>query len=282
LIRGLYTSASGMVSQMHRLDAIANNLANVDLNGYKRDVTVHKAFPELLLRRLDDDGVIKLGFASIDVAPVVGKLGTGVEVNEVYTVFTQGALKKTDNSFDLAIEGEGFFSVMVRGEEHYTRNGSFLLNDQSYLVTKDGHLVLGEEGPIRLKKSNFIIDQDGVIYQNGALADDEGRLVSLEENEWENVERVDRLRLVGFKRLRYLRKKGSSFWKDTRESGPATVLPQGNRPKVRQGFLEGANVDPVKEMVQMIEVNRTYEANQRLIQTEDSLLGRLLNEAIRV
>ena len=282
MIRGLYTGASGMVAQMHRLDALSNNLANVDLNGYKRDVAVHKAFPELLLRRMDDDGVIKLGFASMDVAPVVGRLGTGVELNEVYTVFSQGSLKQTHNPFDLALEGEGFIAVNVGDEERYTRNGAFLLNREGFLVTKDGHQVLGENGPIRLKKNNFVIDQDGVIYQNSRFTGEENRLVSLEENEWENVERVDRLRIVGFKRERYLNKVGSSFWRDTEESGAAQVLTAEERPKLRQGFLEGSNVNPVTEMVRMIEVNRTYEANQKMIQTHDNLLGKLINEPVRV
>jgi len=271
-----------MVAQMHRMDALANNLANVDLNGYKEDMSVHKAFPELLLRRMNDDGVINLGFASIDVGPVVGKLGTGVELNESYTIFTQGALKQTDNPFDLALEGQGFLTVQVGEEERYTRNGAFLLSDDGYLVTKDGHRVVGENGPIRLKKNNFAIDQDGVIWQNSEYAGDEARLVSLEENEWESIERVDRLKIVDFKRTRYLKKQGNSFWMDTRESGPAQIMEFGGRPKVRQGFLEGSNVNPVQQMVQMIEVNRTYEANQRIIQSHDSMLGKLINEAIRV
>ncbi len=282
MLRGLYTGASGMVAQMHRMDAIANNLANVDLNGYKRDMAVHKAFPELLLRRMNDDGVINLGFASIDLAPVVGKLGTGVEQNEVYTIFEQGALKQTDNPFDMALEGKGFMTVQVGDEERYTRNGAYLLSDDGFLVTKDGHKILGENGPVRLKKNNFVIDQDGVIYQNSTFAGDETRLVSLEENEWENLERVDRLKIVDFKRTRYLKKQGNSFWMDTEESGPAQIIEFGERPKIRQGFLEGSNVNPVKQMVQMIEVNRTYEANQRIIQTHDGLLGKLINEAMRI
>jgi flagellar basal-body rod protein FlgG len=141
---------------------------------------------------------------------------------------------------------------------------------------------LGENGPIKIKKNNFVIDQDGVIYQNSTFAGDERRLVSLEENEWENLERVDRLRIVDFNRPRYLEKVGDSFWRDTEESGPARIAVGDGRPKVRQGFLESSNVNVVTEMVQMIEVQRTYEANQKMIQTQDSLLGRLINEAIRV
>ena len=282
MIRGLYTGASGMVVQMHRLDTISNNLANVDLNGYKRDTAINKAFPEILLRRMNDDGMFVFPLGSIDSTPIVGKLGTGAELNEVYTAFTQGSLKQTENPFDLALEGEGFLSVLLPDGERYTRNGSFLLNDEGYLVTKHGEFVLGENGPIQAKKNNFVIDQDGVIYQNATYSGDERRLVSLEENEWENLERVDRLRIVDFKRPRYLKKMGNSFWRDTEESGPAEIAVGDSRPKVRQGFLESSNVNVVTEMVQMIEVQRTYEANQKMIQTQDSLLGRLINEALRV
>jgi flagellar basal-body rod protein FlgF len=280
LIRGLYTGASGMVVQMGHLDAIANNLANVDLTGYKRDTPVYMAFPELLLRRMNDDGVYTFPLGSVDTTPIVGRLGTGVELNEVFTVFEQGPMKQTENPFDLALEGQGFFAIGTDAGERYTRNGSFLLNDEGYLVTKNGELVLGENGPLQLKKNNFIIDQDGVVWQNAALAGDERRLVSLEENEWQSLARVDRLRLVNFERTRYLKKQGNSMWASTEESGPATGdFPE--RPKLRQGFLEGANVNVVTEMVRMIEVNRSYEANQKLIQTEDALLGRLVNDVIR-
>jgi flagellar basal-body rod protein FlgF len=270
-----------MVAQMHRMDAISNNLANVDLVGYKQDIPVLKSFPELLMRRMDDDGVVKLGFASIDTAPVVGKLGTGVEENEVYTVFSQGSVQKTENPFDFALDGKGFLAVDMGGEEHYTRNGSFHISDQGVLVNKEGMPVLGEKGIVHVKTNNFVVDQDGNIWQNSDLAGDPQRLVSLEENEWQGIELVDRLKVVEFDRPRFLQKKGNSLWKDTEESGTARIEGEQERAKVLQGFLEKSNVNVVTEMVRMIEVNRTYEANQRLIQTHDSLLGTLINQANR-
>ena len=282
MIRGLYTGASGMVAQQHRLDAISNNLANVDLNGYKRDVSIHKAFPELLIRRMSDNGVLRFPLGSIDAAPIVGKLGTGVEQNEVFTHFGQGSLKETANPFDLALDGEGFFVIDSATGERFTRNGAFLINDESILVTKEGLPVLGENGPIQIKKNNFVIDQQGNVYVNAAL-DGEGRLVALEENEWEAVELVDRLRVVDFRRPRYLAKQGDSMWAETAESGRARAQtgpgPNGLPTQVRQGFVEGSNVNAVREMVEMIEVQRAYETNSRLIQTQDDLLGRLINEA---
>ena len=282
MVRGLYTGASGMNAQQQRLDAIANNLANVDLNGYKRDTTITKAFPEMLMRRMNDDGVYVFPMGSVDTTPIVGRIGTGVEVNEVYTVFEQGAMKQTENDFDLALEGGGFLTVQTAQGERLTRNGAFLVDVEGYLVTKNGDKVLGENGPIKLKKNNFVIDEDGTVWQNAAFAADDRRLVSMQENEWQAIERVDRLKIVDVKRKRYLDKEGSSFWKTTEESGEAVVLDGASRPKVRQGFLEGSNVNPVTEMVEMIEVNRAYDANQRTIQTEDALVGKLWNEVVRV
>ncbi len=275
-----------MVVQQNRLDALSNNLANVDTTGYKRDTPIEKAFPELLIRRMADDGVTQFpyrGFpvGSFDVAPVVGSVGTGVETNEFYTVFSQGSLKQTDNAFDLALEGEGFFVVDTPYGERYTRNGSFLIGPEGMLVTKQGYPVLGEDGPIQLKLNNFVVDEDGVIYENDTFADDPNRLVSMRENEWENTVEVDRLRVVDMRNTRYIRKQGDSFWKTTDESGDAFTIESG-RPKVRQGFLETSNVNPVTEMVQLIEVNRAYEANQKAIQSQDQMTGRLINEAIRL
>jgi flagellar basal-body rod protein FlgF len=282
VIRGLYTGASGMVAQIHRMNAISNNLANVDLTGYKRDTAVHKAFPELLIRRMNDDGVYTFPLGSTDVSPVVGTIGTGVEHNEVFTVFEQGALKESGNPFDLSLDGKGFFTVLTDQGERYTRNGSFLINDEGMLVTKDGYAVLGESGPVMLKKNNFVVDKSGRIYQNSTFTGDPERLVSIDENEWENVELVDTLKVVEFPRDRYLKKQGNSFWSANYESGNARQAPLGSTTKVIQGFLEGSNVNPVTEMVRMIEVNRTYEANQKAIQTQDTLTGRLINEAIRI
>ncbi|TFG63837.1 MAG: flagellar hook-basal body protein, partial [Spirochaetales bacterium] len=206
MLRGMYTGASGMVAQMHKMDILANNLANVDVTGYKKDTSVHKAFPELLLRRMNDDGVYSFPIGSADTSPIIGRLGSGVELNEAYTDFTQGAFKQTDNPFDMAMEGRGFFAVETPYGERYTRNGSFILGKEGMLLTKEGFPVLGEQGPIYIKKNNFIVDQNGNVFQNETFAANPDRLVSMEENEWENTEFLDKLKIVEFHRDRYLKK----------------------------------------------------------------------------
>lgn len=282
MIRGLYTGASGMIAQQVRLDAISNNLANVDTDGYKRDEAVHKAFAQLLLRRMNDDGVYHTPFGSADRAPVVGSIGTGVENNEIFTEFEQGALKETESDYDLALDGKGFFCVQTPQGERYTRSGAFILGKEGYLETKGGYPVLGESGPIRVKANNFKVDKDGAVFVDRRYQDDPFALVSREENTWEQLEKLDTLKLVDFKKDRFIAKQGSSLWRATDESGDARIQQRGDRAAVHQGFVEASNVNPVTEMVRMIEVNRAYEANQKSIQSEDTMLGKLFSDVVRV
>lgn len=271
-----------MAAQQVRLDTVANNLANVDTDGYKREVAVSKAFAQLLLRRMNDDGVYLHPLGSGDMAPVIGKLGTGVESNEIFTELEQGALKGTESDFDIALDGKGWLSVQTPYGERYTRNGSFILGKEGFLVTKEGFPVLGVDGPIRVKANNFQIDKQGRIWVNADYIDDPERLVGREQNEWNNTVLLDTLKIVNFELDRFIAKQGSSLWKDTELSGPARVMSPEERPTVLQGFTEAANVNVVTEMVRMIEVNRAYEANQKTIQSQDAALGKLINEVAKV
>jgi flagellar basal-body rod protein FlgG len=271
-----------MRAQQWRLDAVANNLANVNTDGYKKDVAAFKAFPELLIRRQDDDGVYLHPFGSADAAPIVGKMGTGAELNELFTDFTQGAPRETSSDFDLALDGKGFFAVATPWGERYTRNGSFQLGKEGYLETKEGYPVLGEEGPVKINANNWKVDKDGAVWFNAAYPVDPAFPVGREQNKWEDPQKLDTLKLVDFDLDRYLEKQGSSLYRESDTSGPAVVIEAGRRPRVLQQFTEAANVDPVVEMVQMIEVNRAYEVNQKVIQTEDAALGTLINQVARL
>ena len=230
MIRGLYIGSSGMNAQQNRLDAISNNLANVDTAGYKSDISVSKSFPELLLRRTQADGVYKTSVGSADVAPIIGKLGLGVETNENFTKFEQGSFRSTNSASDMALSGEGFFAVQTPVGERYTRNGNFLLGNEGILETKDGYPLMGEHGA---------------------------------------------LHVVRFDNERYLKKMGNSLWSSNDISGEAYVAEGLERPKMMQGYMETSNVNVVNEMVKMIEVNRAYEASQKTIQSEDSMMSTL-------
>jgi len=205
-----------------------------------------------------------------------------VELNELFISFEQGALKETQSDFDIALDGKGFLAVITPWGERYTRNGSFQLGKEGFLETKEGYPVMGENGPIRVKANNFQIDKLGRVWINAEYEDDPNVLVSREGNTWSDPVLLDTLKVVGFDIDRYLKKQGSSLYYETETSGPAMIMDEDNRPKVIQGFVEAANVEPVREMVQMIEVNRAYEANQKVIQTHDTMLGVLINQVAKV
>lgn len=259
MIRGWYTGASGMNAQQNRLDAISNNLANVDTAGYKRDITVSKSFPELLIRRTNADGVYQLqnGMGSSDAAPVIGKLGLGVETNENYIDFSQGSFKSTNTKTDTALSGKGFYVIDTPMGERYTRNGNFLIGKEGILETKDGYPVLGENGYIYLEDDKITVNEDGIISKS------------------EDGSEIDRFKVVRFDNERYLKKMGESMYSTNDIAGPAHIAEGNERPKFLQGYSETSNVNVVNEMVQMIEVNRAYEANQKTITSEDSMMSTL-------
>lgn len=257
MIRGWYTGASGMNAQQNRLDAISNNLANVDTTGYKRNITVSKNFSELLIRRANFDGVYKKSVGSFDAAPIIGKLGLGVETNENYTDFAQGSFRQTGSNIDFAFSGKGFFTVETPNGERYTRDGNFILGKEGILLTKDGYPVLGENGYIHVDNDKITVNEDGMIY-------------SAEDNQ-----ELGRFKVVRFDNERYLKKMGTNLYQKTEISGIPHIAEGNERPKFLQGFIETSNVNVVNEMVQMIEVNRAYEANQKTITSEDSMMSTL-------
>lgn len=264
MIRGWYIGASGMNAQQNRLDVISNNLANVDTTGFKKDIAASRTFSELLLRRTEADGVYRVPFGSADAAPIIGTVGLGVETNEVYTDFSQGSFKATDTSTDFALGEKGFFAVQTPDGERYTRNGNFHLGKEGILLTKEGYPVLGENGYISVPDDKFFVNEDGMVIDR------------------ENNTVLDRLKLVRFENERYLEKQGSSLWHETPVSGRAYIAEGKGRPRVLQGFTETSNVNVVNEMVQMIEVNRAYEANQKTIQTEDGMMETLWTKVTTV
>ena len=147
--------------------------------------------------------------------------------------------------------------------ERYTRNGNFLVGKEGILETKEGYPVLGENGYIHVADDRFVVNQDGMVYS---------------END---MELIDRLKVVRFDNERYLEKMGSSLYKDTNVTGPAYIAEGNERPQFLQGYIETSNVNVVNEMVSMIEVNRAYEANQKTIQSQDTMMSTLWERVVR-
>lgn len=254
MIRALYTSGWSMRANNKQMDVIANNLANVSTNGYKKDTVVYESFPEVLVKRINDTK------SASNPSGRVGNVNLGNDVGEVFTYFNSGNLNKTDNSLDLAIGGSNsaFFTIGVpngNGEiaEYYTRNGSFNLNAQNQLVTSEGYLVMGMNGPITLEGENFTVLDDGTIIQNEQV--------------------VDRLLIREFTDTTTLRKYGENLIQATEQTQEREFTGA-----IKQGYIEQSNVEAVNEMINMITVMRAYEANQKVIQALDGTLEKAVNE----
>ena len=247
MIRGIYASAAGMVAETLRNDTIANNLANANTAGYKKDIAITQDFASMLIQRINDG----------PQAPAIGRLGAGSLVNEVATIHTSGIMKPTGNALDAAIEGRGYFTVETPNGLRYTRNGSFSRNAQGELVNGEGHRVLGQNGPIRMEGAAVAIAEDGRVQVDGID--------------------VDRLRIADFADERRLVKEGASLM-----AAPEGLQPQPADGLVRQGVLELSNVNIVAEMVDMISGYRAYEVNAKVVQAHDQLLDKAVNEVGRV
>jgi flagellar basal-body rod protein FlgG len=254
MIRGLYTSALGMITNMQRMDVVSNNIANVNTVGYKRDHVVSHQFSDVLMARINDPGLRMLHSWPI------GNINPGVFIDDVFTAFTQGPLQQTGNPLDIALSGSGFFIVELNGEELFTRDGAFTMLN-GLLLTAEGGRVQGINGDINLPDGEIAINDQGRIYVNG--------------------EYVDTLRLINFDRdgLHSLRKMQDNFFRVSEYTLPGQELPFEGF--VVQGFLEGSNVNIVQEMVQMITISRAYETNQRMLTVQDGTLQRAVSDIAR-
>lgn len=263
MIRGIYSSASGMLADQTRMDVLANNLANASTTGYKKDYAVGRSFQDLLLERVGDrtpDG--KIG----PTAPV-GPLGLGSFIVTTATRVTSGNLRHTGNPLDVAIMGDGFFTVSTPHGIRYTRQGAFVQDAEGMLSTLDGYRVLVGGQEVGGRGVTLSINDEGVVLADGAP--------------------VGPLDIVTTAEIGLMKKEGGTLWAP---AGPADavelVVPERSDPRgpfqVRAGFLESANVEPVLEMVDLITTMRSYEANQKALQAQDESLGKAVNEVGRL
>ncbi len=248
--RGIYSSASGMMTEMVRTDTIANNLANCNTVGYKKDVNVSEPFEKMLIERINDGQ---------NPAPKIGYLGTGAGPRENYVVHQMGGMIETGNPLNVAIAGKGYFSVQTPNGVRYTRNGSFTLNNNGQIVTTDGYPVLGTGGtPITVLDNQPInINANGQVY-NGA-------------------QEIGQLGLVDVENTRFLRKEEGVFFRLDNQ----TALRQFNG-RLNSGFLEASNVNVIEEMVNLIASYRAYEINSKGVQSHDQLNDKAVNDVSRL
>ena len=357
MYRGLYNAVSTMNTAQQRMDAAANNMANANTNGYKRDLVITEAFPEVLLSKIhgtqpsrpfsagirvnveqegpvfrlntgsgyftvstrlgnsynhstsfarDEEGylrtfernargeiVTRYGNYILDSAGrrvqtqtddfqvdergrviengevtaellrrppghIIGTMNSGVRLEKFATDFSQGSLEQTMNPLDLAISGNGFFVVYKPDSEeiYYTRDGHFTLNDNGDIVTQEGYFLASVNGTsIMVDGEDFAITPQGTVLVDGQVR--------------------DQLEMVDFANLSDLRKIGESLYRFEERYEPEPVPFEG---EVLQGYLESSNVNAIDQMVEMINLMRSYEAGSRVVRTYDEILGKAVNE----
>ena len=253
MIRGLYAAASGMIMGVLRQGLIAQDVANANTPGYKQVSLPPTRATQLNLRRLSTA-------QPTASTPTVGPVGTGVYPAPMETNFGQGVLQSTGRSLDVALEGEGFFQVQTPEGVRFTRDGRFHRDADGNLVTTQGYLVLDANGqPMQLPQTGEV-----TIAGDGTVSVDE--------------QAIGRLGLFQVPVVS-LQRAGENLFISA--PGPAQASAAAPQPatdvQVRQGFLEGSNVDIAGTLVEMMSVARTYEASQRLVQVQDQVLARTMD-----
>ncbi len=250
MIRGLYTAAAGMLASSIGTDTLANNLANVNTAGFKANKLSYQSFPEMLISRMSAAGTTP-----------VGGVMTGSAVYGSVVNFQPGAIQETGNPLDLALGGDGFFTVKdpASGQMFYTRAGSFTVDSQGYLITLAGDRVQGDAGDILMPLHNgkIQISTEGEINVDGAA--------------------VGRLKVARFADNNTLQKVGDTKFAATAVSR----LQEGDIVEVRQGQLEQSNTNPITELVNNIQGVRLYEALQKNIHLSNETLQKAVNEVGR-
>lgn len=258
MIRGLYCAAAGMDVQQAKVESISNNLTNATTPGFKAENIQVQSFPEVLL--IQQGGPKRqLGAMALDAPQEIGFAGMGALVTGVPIDHAPGAVQETGKATDIMLKGPGFFAVNAPAEGEpgrvcYTRNGAFKVDQEGYLYVGSGYRVLGQAGAIRVEDTEFNVAPDGTIESGGVA--------------------VDKLRLVEFDDVNVLRKEAGGIYVDVEGTGGR----QASLTAVDQGFLERSNVNVVDEMVGLVSVMRSYEANQRLIQVYDEQLAKTVNQ----
>jgi flagellar basal-body rod protein FlgG len=240
-----------MLVQRKKMDVITNNITNIETAGFKKDQLLSRSFKDMMIKRINDPNVLY-------VKKGVGPLNNGIHIDEVVTDFVQGNLEGTQRLTDLALQGSGFFVVSTPNGQRYTRDGSFTVNSQGYLTNNDGHYLMGTNGRVHVGEGKFSVDDQGNVTVDGSV--------------------VNKIRVVDFNDPNGLRKEGNNLYYNF--SGQNVLTPKET--VVKQGFIENSNADISREMVDMMEVSRTYETNQRMIKMLDESLGKTVNEVGRV
>jgi len=257
MIRSLWIARTGLDAQQTQLDVIANNLANVSTNGFKRSRAV---FEDLLYQTLRQPGAQSSQQTQI---PTGLQIGTGARPISTARIFTQGNIQKTDSPLDIAVQGNGFFQILLPdGTTGYTRDGSFQKDNQGQIVTSDGY-PLSPNITIPANALTVTVGTDGTV--------------SVTQAGTTGTTQIGSIQLATFINPACLQSMGQNLFLETAASGTPTPNTPGTNGAgiVNQGYVETSNVNVAEELVTMIQTQRAYELNSKVVSTSDAMLGRL-------
>lgn len=289
--KGLWPAVSASIAQSQRLDVVANNLANVNTTGFKRDTAAFRQMLTDAQKAAEREDVPRQLLTDKDIHRLDGRDTAYVALDGVFTDHTQGMAKVTNNPLDVAIEGKGFFEVLTPQGVRFTRNGSFQLNGDGVLVTLEGYPVLSKGGaapepqPVpgapgeAARTPAAAPPQTREQLLSRAITLDTGNSTALTISRDGGILRgkdlVGEISVVEFINPNLLEKEGNAVFRNLE---PANLIVDVTQSTVRQGMLETSNVNPVKELTDMLSATRMFEANQKVVKTYGELESRAVND----
>lgn len=270
-MKNIWVSLSGQIAQQKKVDTIANNIANANTAGFKKDRLTFKEHLTSLNKGLTDIDIPREEWSPRDFYKTQGAQNAYVKVDGSYTVFEQGALQPTKNNLDFALFGDGFFEVSTPSGIRYTRKGTFSLSKEGHLVNENGFQILK---PSENKGSDEDLDPSAI--ESRFITIPQGSRLSVSKNGevFSQTGSLGTISVVEFKDQHALKKQGQSLYANKYQDN----FKEETSTTVNQGFIEGSNVNAVKEMSELIKAHRHFENIQKAISTYDTISGKAVND----
>lgn len=266
---GVWIAALGATNQSDQLDIISNNLSNASTNGFKKDLPTFKEY--LALANYFNTDIPRGPIKDREFYPLDGRDQSYANLDRVHTNYQQGGFRSTQSQFDIGLDGGGFFEILTPSGTAYTRNGSFKVDPNGWLVTVEGHFVLAEK-PTGMPQPEV---GDNSISRRINLKDRGSQIVINEAGEiYSGEDFISKFSIIEFKNFNQLKKKSSQLFENLDKEN---IINQ-TRTIVRQGMIEGSNVNPVNEIFHMITTSRLFEQNLKALKTYNEIMGREVND----
>lgn len=274
-MKNIWVPLSGQIAQLRKVETIANNVANANTAGFKKDDIVFREYLTALDKGVSDINLPNKEWAPEDFYHTQGAQNAKVKIDKVYTIFEQGQLTPTGNKLDLGLNGKGLLEVLTPNGVRFTRKGILNISKDGELVTTEGFKVLSATSAPAAQggaaSATFQPPENRVIK----IPTEKQLSISLEGNIFSGPNIIGKLSVVEFNDTSKLKKEGNQLFVNTDENN---LMRTGVETRVHQGFVEGSNVNAIKEMSELIKAHRHFENIQKAIQTYDSISGRAVND----